>query len=426
MEAFRAVLFDLDGVVIDTRQSVTDFWQAVAAEQNVTLTADDFDNHVHGVPAVATLRALFPGLQPEQDGEFLDRATRYELGLRYEEVAGVRALLRSLKAAGVKTALVTGGTSRKVEEVSRQLTLDGLFDVIVTAADIEGGKPDPACYLAAAAKLEVPPVECVVFEDAVSGVRAAVAAGTACIGVQTGRLADRLVAEGVRHVIPDFTATRLDLPSGQPQLRLAGGFTIPLAGAAGAAVVNDPRPWTVLESAYLNRQPWLTLRRDRVRLPTGAMIEDYFVLEYPTWVNVVAVTPDGRVVLVRQYRHGLGAVHYELPAGVCEPSDPDPLAAARRELLEETGYGGGEWTPLMTLSANPGTHANLTHSFLATGVVPVREPESEATEDIRVHLAGRNDVRKLVLDGGVVQALHAAPLLNYLLTRSPAAPSRQV
>ena len=77
-------------------------------------------------------------------------------------------------------------------------------------------------------------------------------------------------------------------------------------------------------------------------------------------------------------------------------------------------------------SANPGTHANLTHSFLATGVVRVREPESEATEDIRVHLVGRDDVRKLVLDGGVVQALHAAPLLNYLLTRSPAAPSSQV
>jgi sugar-phosphatase len=176
MELFRAVLFDMDGVVIDTRQSVTDFWQAVAAEQNVTLTTDDFDRHIHGVPAVVTLRALFPGLPPEQDGEFLERVTRYELGLQYEEVAGVRSLLRSLKAAGVKTALVTSGTSWKVAEVSRQLALEGLFDVIVTAADIERGKPDPACYLAAAAKLRVVPEECVVFEDAVSGVRAAVAA----------------------------------------------------------------------------------------------------------------------------------------------------------------------------------------------------------------------------------------------------------
>src|SRR5262249_42310404 len=126
MEMFRAVLFDMDGVLIDTRQSVTDFWQAVAAEQNVTLTPDDLERHVHGVPAVATLRALFPGLPPEQDGEFLDRVTRYELGLRYAEVAGVQSLLRALKAAGAKTALVTSGMSWKVEEGSRQLALGGL------------------------------------------------------------------------------------------------------------------------------------------------------------------------------------------------------------------------------------------------------------------------------------------------------------
>ena len=136
MEMFRAVLFDMDGVVIDTRQSVTDFWQAVAAEQNVTLTTDDFDQYIHGVPAVTTLRALFPGLPPEQDGEFHDRVTRYELGLRYEEVAGVRALLRSLRAAGVKTALVTSGMSWKVEEVSRQLALGGLFDVILVRGQV--------------------------------------------------------------------------------------------------------------------------------------------------------------------------------------------------------------------------------------------------------------------------------------------------
>jgi HAD superfamily hydrolase (TIGR01509 family) len=236
LQAFQAVLFDMDGVVIDTRQSITDFWQAVAAEHNVTLTADDYDRHIHGVPVVTTLRALFPGLPPERDGEFLDRATRYELGLRYEEVAGVRALLRPLKAAGVKTALVTSGMSWKVEEISRQLTLDGLFDVIVTAADIKQGKPDPGCYLAAAARLEVPPAGCLVFEDSVSGVRAAVAAGMACVGVQTGRLAGLLVAEGVRHVIPDFSAARLDLSSGQPRLRLAGAVTVPLAGTAGRIV----------------------------------------------------------------------------------------------------------------------------------------------------------------------------------------------
>jgi 8-oxo-dGTP pyrophosphatase MutT (NUDIX family) len=181
--------------------------------------------------------------------------------------------------------------------------------------------------------------------------------------------------------------------------------------------MDEPQEWDVLESAYLSRKPWLTLRQDRVRLPTGAMIEEYFVLEYPAWVNVVAVTPDDRVVLVRQYRHGLGRVGIELPAGVVDPGDPSPEAAARRELLEETGYGGGTWNSLGVASANPATHSNLSYSFLAAGVQQVAPPAPEATEDLRVLTASVAEVARLVEEGQVVQALHLAPLLKYLLTR---------
>lgn len=225
MEAFGAVLFDMDGVVIDTRQSILDFWQAVAAEQGVRLTADDIDRHIHGVPLAHTLKALFPTLPPEPDRAFLERITRYELGLRYTEVVGVTSLLQSLKAAAIPTALVTSGMGWKVDAVFSQLALGGLFDVVVTAADIERGKPDPACYLAAASKLDVAPANCVVFEDSVSGVRSAIAAGMVCIGVQSGHLADLLIAAGVRHTIPDFTVVQLDQSGDGTQLRLSGGFT---------------------------------------------------------------------------------------------------------------------------------------------------------------------------------------------------------
>jgi sugar-phosphatase len=235
MEAFRAVLFDMDGVVIDTRQSIIDFWQAVAAEQGVRLTTDDFDRHIHGVPLAHTLKALFPNLPPEPDPAFLDRITRYELGLRYTEVAGVRSLLQSLRVTGVRTALVTSGMGWKVDEVVRQLALGGLFDVIVTASDIERGKPDPACYLAAAAKLKIAPAHCIVFEDAVSGVRSAVTAGMVCIGVQSGHMAEVLVAEGVRHVIQDFTLVRLDLSGNDTQLQLPGKFTLALSGVGNSS-----------------------------------------------------------------------------------------------------------------------------------------------------------------------------------------------
>jgi 8-oxo-dGTP pyrophosphatase MutT (NUDIX family) len=181
--------------------------------------------------------------------------------------------------------------------------------------------------------------------------------------------------------------------------------------------MDEPQAWEVLESAYLSRKPWLTLRQDRVRLPTGAVIDEYYVLEYPAWVNVVAVTPDERVVLVRQDRHGLGRVGVELPAGVVDPGDSSPEAAARRELLEETGYGGGAWSPLGVASANPGTHGNLSHSFLAVGVGPVAPPAPEPTEDLRVFTAPVAEVARLVEAGEVVQALHLAPLLKYLLAR---------
>ena len=179
---------------------------------------------------------------------------------------------------------------------------------------------------------------------------------------------------------------------------------------------NDPESWTVLSSSYLFRKPWLTLRQDRVRLPNGAIIEDYNVLEYPDWVNVVAITTEGMIVLVRQYRHGIRAVHYELPAGVCEASDNGPEETARRELLEETGYGGGDWSLLMTLSANPGTHSNRTITYLANGVVQVQEQRLEETEDLQVHLMSLEELRQILAKGEIMQALHAAPLLRYLLS----------
>ena len=98
----------------------------------------------------------------------------------------------------------------------------------------------------------------------------------------------------------------------------------------------------VLSSEYLFRRPWLTVRRDSLKLPNGKLNPEFYVLEYPSWVNVTAITEDGMFVMIRQYRHGLGQVGIELCAGVVEEGEA-PLDAARRELEEETGYTGGEW-----------------------------------------------------------------------------------
>ena len=84
---------------------------------------------------------------------------------------------------------------------------------------------------------------------------------------------------------------------------------------------TDDRKWEIIESEYLIRRPWLTARRDRVKLPTGVEIPEYYILEYPDWVNVIAITKEGKFVLVRQYRHGIKETRYEICAGVCETGE---------------------------------------------------------------------------------------------------------
>ena len=179
--------------------------------------------------------------------------------------------------------------------------------------------------------------------------------------------------------------------------------------------IND-RKWEILSTEYLIRRPWLTARRDHVKLPTGAENPEFYVLEYPDWVNVIAITKEGEFVMIRQYRHGLGETRYELCAGVSEEGE-DPVESARRELYEETGYGGGEWKPWMTISANPSTTNNLTHCFLATGVERLSEQHLEETEDITVHLLTEAEVKALLVNDEIRQSLMAAPLWKYFALR---------
>lgn len=176
--------------------------------------------------------------------------------------------------------------------------------------------------------------------------------------------------------------------------------------------ITEKGKWKILKSEYLFRQPWLTVRKDCVELPDGRQNPEFYILEYPDWVNVIAITDDGQFVMERQYRHGLGKTCFEIPAGVIEKGET-PLEAARRELMEETGYGEGEWKEIMSVSGNSSTTNNISHCFVAKGVKKNGTQHLDSTEDLEVVLLDRSQVWDLMVNDQVKQALMAAPLWRF-------------
>ena len=170
--------------------------------------------------------------------------------------------------------------------------------------------------------------------------------------------------------------------------------------------------WDKLSSQYLIQNKWITVRQDKVMLPSGKIIDDFYVLEYPDWINIIAIDKTGYFIIEQQYRHGIGQTVLEICAGVVE-SDESPLAAAKRELLEETGYGKGDWQLFMISSPNTNSMTNHCYTFLATDVEKINSPITEDTEDIKVLLFPKEQVKKLIGQNKIFEGVMVAPLWKY-------------
>src|SRR3954452_17015414 len=128
-------------------------------------------------------------------------------------------------------------------------------------------------------------------------------------------------------------------------------------------------PWRVVGHRYSYRDRWLRLRSDRCVTPAGQDVDPFHVLEYHDWINVLALTGGNRCLLVRECRHGVGEIVVGLPGGTMDATDADPETAARRELLEETGFTAGSLIPCGTSFANAATHTNRVWSYIAPDAV---------------------------------------------------------
>jgi len=169
------------------------------------------------------------------------------------------------------------------------------------------------------------------------------------------------------------------------------------------------KAWEVVKSRYLLQRWWMSLREDHVRLPGGAEMPEFHVVEYPDWSCVVCFDEKGRVVIVEQYRHGIGRSSMELPAGAADPGE-DPLTAAKRELREETGYEAEEWAYLGRCAPEPSKHTNYAHLYVARGGRRNHEQQLDHGEEIRVHLVEPAEVLRLVEEGDLVHGIHLAAL----------------
>jgi beta-phosphoglucomutase family hydrolase len=380
--SFHALIFDMDGTLVDNMAFHRQTWLLWADREGIPLSHPEILAQTHGTIGEIVAR-FFPNLSPE---ELYDVGERKEA--LYREIyapylrllPGCDDLLEWTAKNEMPVALATAGDATNIE-----FTLDGLeirsyFSALVGGEDVTQGKPHPEVFLLAAQKLGIEPEKCLVFEDSPAGVEAARLAGMKCIVVNPMNPRE------------EFGETDHVLQWAQDYREVAAN------------------PWTTVSTRQVYENPWIAVHHEEVTQPDGqpgiygrVALKNYAV-------GVVPLHDDGTVTLVGQYRYTMNEYSWEIPEGGC-PFGESLVEGARRELLEETGLSaehivalGGEIQMSNSISDERG------YLFLATGLSQ-GDADPEGTERLALKRVPLEVAVDMAVTGEIKDGLTVLALL---------------
>lgn len=220
---YKAIVFDMDGVIINSKEHVEEFWLEKLNEYGIHIPEDEREQRFHGRPARPTVNDLFAELDESTREEIIEECAVNDASVEsYPMIPGVDEFIKQCVEAGIRIGLVTSALPGKVERMLAGLSVSNPFECMVTADLVSNGKPDPECYLLAADKLGINPESMIVFEDSVSGVKAASDAGATTIGVNDANFAKPLFDSGALDLLPDFKELHIECINGEVHLSADG------------------------------------------------------------------------------------------------------------------------------------------------------------------------------------------------------------